>query len=35
MGRRPRLIELKSHRLITIQIGTQLTELPNFTWTGT
>ena len=31
----PALIELKSHRLITIQIGTQLTELPNFTWTGT
>ena len=31
----PGLIELKSHRLITIQIGTQLTELPNFIWTGT
>jgi hypothetical protein len=31
----PALIELQSHRLITIQIGTQLTELPNFTWTGT
>jgi hypothetical protein len=31
----PATIELKSHRLITIQIGTQLTELPNFVWTGT
>jgi len=31
----PALIELKSHQLITIQIGTQLTELPNFAWTGT
>jgi len=31
----PNAIELKSHRLITIQIGTQLTELPNFVWTGT
>lgn len=31
----PALIELQSHRLITIQIGTQLTELPNFIWTGT
>ena len=31
----PALIELKSHRLITIQIGTQLTALPNFAWTGT
>jgi hypothetical protein len=31
----PALIELKSHLLITIQIGTQLTELPNFSWTGT
>ena len=31
----PALIPLTSHRLITIQIGTQLTELPNFVWTGT
>ena len=31
----PTLIPLTSHRLITIQIGTQLTELPNFVWTGT
>jgi len=31
----PGAIELTSHRLITIQIGTQLTELPNFAWTGT
>ena len=31
----PALIELRSHRLITIQIGTQLSELPNFVWTGT
>jgi len=27
-------IELKSHRIITIQVGTQLKEIPNFTWTG-
>lgn len=31
----PATIELKSHRLITIQIGSQLGTLPNFTWTGT
>lgn len=31
----PALIELRSHRLITIQIGTPLTELPNFAWIGT
>jgi hypothetical protein len=31
----PGTIELTSHRLITIQIGTQLNELPNFVWTGT
>lgn len=31
----PGLIELKSRRLITIQIGDQLTVLPNFTWAGT
>ena len=31
----PRSIELTSHRLITIQIGSQLSELPNFVWTGT
>ena len=30
----PAAIELTSHRLITIQIGTPLTEIPNFTWTG-
>jgi hypothetical protein len=28
-------IELTSHRLITIQVGTPLTEIPNFTWSGT
>lgn len=27
-------IELKSHRLITIQVGSPITEIPNFTWTG-
>jgi hypothetical protein len=26
-------IELKDHRLITIELGTPLTEIPNFTWT--
>jgi hypothetical protein len=31
----PADIPLVSHRLITIQIGSQLTALPNFTWTGT
>jgi hypothetical protein len=31
----PGQIELKSHRLITIQIGSQLGTLPNFAWTGT
>ena len=31
----PSTIELRSKRLITIQIGAQLTELPNFTWSGT
>jgi hypothetical protein len=27
-------IELRSHREITIQVGTAITEIPNFTWTG-
>jgi hypothetical protein len=27
-------IELTSHREITIQIGTPITEIPNYTWTG-
>jgi hypothetical protein len=27
-------IELTSHRLITIQVGTAITEIPNFTWAG-
>jgi len=27
-------IELKSHREITISLGTEVTEIPNFTWTG-
>ena len=31
----PGTIELRSHRLITIQVGSQLSALPNFTWTGT
>lgn len=26
-------IELKDHRLITIELGTPLTEIPNFSWT--
>jgi hypothetical protein len=26
-------IELKSHREITISVGTEVTEIPNFTWT--
>ena len=26
-------IELKPHREITIELGTPLTEIPNFTWT--
>jgi hypothetical protein len=29
-----RAIELKSHREITIQIGTAITEIPNFTWSA-
>ena len=31
----PSTIELRSKRLITIQIGSQLNALPNFSWTGT
>jgi len=31
----PNAIGLTSHRLITIQIGSQLNAIPNFTWTGT
>jgi hypothetical protein len=31
----PSVIELKSKRLITIQIGSTLTAIPNFNWTGT
>jgi hypothetical protein len=27
-------IELRSHRLITIAVGTAITEIPNFTWNG-
>jgi hypothetical protein len=27
-------IELRSHRLITIQVGTAITQIPNYTWTG-
>ncbi|HTU64559.1 MAG TPA: hypothetical protein VMF52_01305 [Steroidobacteraceae bacterium] len=27
-------IELKSHREVTIQIGTAITEIPNFTWSA-
>lgn len=27
-------IELVSHRLITIQVGTPITEIPNYTWSG-
>ena len=27
-------IELLSHREITIQVGTPVTEIPNFTWSG-
>jgi hypothetical protein len=27
-------IELRSHREITIQVGTAITEIPNFTWVG-
>jgi hypothetical protein len=30
----PAAIELPSHRQIVIQIGQPLTQLPNFTWTG-
>jgi len=25
---------LKSHREVTIQIGTAITEIPNFTWSA-
>ena len=28
------LIELDSHREITIQVGTPITEIPNYVWTG-
>ena len=28
-------IELKSHREITIAVGTPITEIPNITWSGT
>jgi hypothetical protein len=28
----PNAIQLTAHRLITIQIGTPLTQIPNFTW---
>lgn len=31
----PATIELRSKRLITIQIGSQLSTIPNFNWTGT
>jgi hypothetical protein len=31
----PSVIELKTKRLITIQIGSTLTAIPNFNWTGT
>jgi hypothetical protein len=27
-------IELKSHREVTIQIGTAITEIPNYTWSA-
>jgi hypothetical protein len=27
-------IELKDHREVTISLGTEVTEIPNFTWTG-
>jgi hypothetical protein len=27
-------IELKDHREVTISVGTEVTEIPNFTWTG-
>jgi len=27
-------IEMKDHRQITISVGTEVTEIPNFTWTG-
>jgi hypothetical protein len=30
----PATIELRSHREITIQIGTPLNAIPNYTWTG-
>jgi hypothetical protein len=28
-------IELTSHRLITVVVGTDIAEIPNFTWSGT
>jgi hypothetical protein len=31
----PATIELRSKRLITIQIGSQLSTIPNFNWSGT
>lgn len=31
----PAAIELRSHRLITIQIGSPLSAIPHFTWSGT
>jgi hypothetical protein len=27
-------IELKSHREITIQVGTEIAEIPSFTWSA-
>jgi hypothetical protein len=27
-------IELTSHRTITIQVGTDIAEVPNITWSG-
>ena len=27
-------IELTSHREVTIQVGTRITEIPNFTWSA-
>ncbi|HEU4655301.1 MAG TPA: hypothetical protein VFS47_15035, partial [Steroidobacteraceae bacterium] len=29
-----RNIELTSHRLITIQVGSPISKIPNFTWAG-
>ena len=31
----PSTIELRSKRLITIQIGTPVNAIPNFSWNGT